>query len=194
VKLAIPLFVLTAALIVQGCSPKQVSAPLSERVRASSGQTGVQGSSGAGTETQRGRTSGITEEDLLAGSKDQKARDAAQSDANQLASHLQDIYFDFDSYGIRTEDLGTLKGIAAWLNGKPGVRITIEGYCDERGTIDYNLALGQKRAEAAKEYLVKMGASEKQLKTLSYGKEAPLDQGHTEQAWQKNRRAHFVAR
>jgi len=67
----------------------------------------------------------------------------------------------------------------------------VEGHCDERGTIEYNLVLGQKRAEAVKDYLVKLGIEEKRIKTISYGKEMPVDPGHTEEAWAKNRRAHF---
>jgi peptidoglycan-associated lipoprotein len=83
--------------------------------------------------------------------------------------------------------------MADWLVANQAIKLTIEGYCDERGTTEYNLALGQKRAEAAKDYFVKSGVSASRLKTVSYGKEAPLDAAHTEQAWAKNRRAHFAS-
>lgn len=193
-KRIVPLFVLVVVLIMQGCGPKQVSVPLSERIGSTTGQTGAGGQT-AGEDSEGGRAGGVIEENLLGGAKDQ--RDAGMSAAageNQLAPRLQDIFFDFDSYIVRNDDLPTLKEIAAWLTTRPEVAITVEGHCDERGTTDYNLALGQKRAEAAKDYLIKMGVSEKRVKTVSFGKEAPIDPSHTENAWQKNRRAHFVGR
>ena len=72
-----------------------------------------------------------------------------------------------------------------------GIKMVVEGHCDERGTVDYNLALGQKRAEAVKDYLVKMGIEGSRIRTISYGKEVPVESGNTEDAWAKNRRAHF---
>ena len=94
---------------------------------------------------------------------------------------------------MRPDDIPILKDLAAWLRANQAAKLTVEGHCDERGSVEYNLALGQKRAEAAKDYLVKLGVSDKRLKAVSYGKEAPLVPGHTEEAWAKNRRAHFVA-
>ena len=188
------LFVVAALLFFQGCGPKQVSVPLSERIGAKTGETGERGPAGIGTEEEKGKGGSITEEDLRAKSEREGKKGASeQATASDLASQLRDIYFEFDSYSIRSEDVPTMKGVAAWLSAKPAARITIEGHCDERGTTDYNLALGQKRAEAAKDYLVRMGASDKRLKTVSYGKEAPLDPGHSEEAWHKNRRVHFVS-
>ena len=86
---------------------------------------------------------------------------------------------------------GLITDIAAWLNQNKAAKLTVEGHCDERGTIDYNLALGEKRAESVKSQLVKAGVKDDRIKTISYGKEAPADPGHTEAAWAKNRRAHF---
>lgn len=103
---------------------------------------------------------------------------------------LKDIFFDYDSYLIRPEHIPTLNGIARWLK-ENDVKIIVEGHCDERGTVEYNLVLGQKRAESVKSYLVKAGIDEKRIKTISYGKEMPIDPGHDEAAWAKNRRAHF---
>jgi len=105
---------------------------------------------------------------------------------------LNDIHFDFDRYTIRPGDANILKQDLSWFKWKPGARVTIEGNCDERGTIEYNLALGQKRADAAKKYLVNLGVDGTLLETMSYGKERPVDPGHNEQAWAKNRRAHFA--
>jgi peptidoglycan-associated lipoprotein len=83
--------------------------------------------------------------------------------------------------------------MADWLSGNQEIKLTIEGYCDEWGTTEYNLALGQKRAEAAKDYFVASGVSASRIRTVSYGKEAPVDAGHTEEAWARNRRAHFAS-
>lgn len=106
---------------------------------------------------------------------------------------LNDINFDFDKYSIRTGDAETLKGNAEWFKANPGKKMRVEGNCDERGTVEYNLALGQKRADAAKAYIVNLGVDGKALETVSYGKERPADPGHNEAAWAKNRRAHFLA-
>jgi peptidoglycan-associated lipoprotein len=105
---------------------------------------------------------------------------------------LKDIYFDFDKYAIRPGDAEILKAIAAVLKKYPSVKIQIEGHCDERGTNEYNLALGERRANSTKDYLLSLGISKDRLSAISYGEERPLDPGHNEEAWAKNRRAHFV--
>jgi peptidoglycan-associated lipoprotein len=108
------------------------------------------------------------------------------------SSLLKDIRFDFDKYDVRPEDIDTLKQNAALLAKYPRVKIQIEGHCDERGTAQYNLALGERRSNSAKQYLMTLGISADRLATISYGEEKPVDQGHNEEAWSKNRRAHFV--
>ncbi len=105
---------------------------------------------------------------------------------------LKDIHFDFDKYDILPEDAQILKENAALLSKYPKVKIQVEGHCDERGTNEYNLALGERRANAAKKYLVSLGVSADRISTISYGEEKPLDAGHNEEAWAKNRRGHFV--
>jgi len=105
---------------------------------------------------------------------------------------LKDIYFDFDRYAIRPGDAEILKAIAAVLKKYPSVKIQIEGHCDERGTNEYNLALGERRANSTKDYLLSLGISKDRLSAISYGEERPLDPGHNEEAWAKNRRAHFI--
>jgi len=105
---------------------------------------------------------------------------------------LKDIYFEFDKYDIRPKDEGVLKENAAWLKKNPNTRIQIEGHCDERGTVEYNLALGERRANYTKRYLVSLGIAPDRISTISYGKERPLDPGHNDEAWAKNRRAHIV--
>ncbi len=105
---------------------------------------------------------------------------------------LKDIHFDFDKYDIRPGDTEILKENAALLMKYPNVKIQIEGHCDERGTIEYNLALGERRANSTKKYLISIGISTDRISTISYGKEKPLDPDHNEEAWAKNRRAHTV--
>ncbi len=104
----------------------------------------------------------------------------------------QDVNFDFDKYDLRPDARAILDRKAAFLNENGSVRTQIEGHCDERGTEAYNLALGERRANAAKQYLTTIGISAGRLSTISYGKERPLDPGHNEAAWTRNRRDHFV--
>jgi peptidoglycan-associated lipoprotein len=108
------------------------------------------------------------------------------------SSLLKDIHFDFDRYDIRPGDAEILKGNATLLTKYPKVKIQIEGHCDERGTVEYNLALGERRANSAKKYLISLGIASDRISAISYGKERPLDPGHNEEAWAKNRRAHPV--
>ncbi len=105
---------------------------------------------------------------------------------------LKDIHFDFDKYDIRPGDAEILKANAALLMKQTTVKIQIEGHCDERGTTEYNLALGERRANSVKKYLTSLGMSADRISTISYGKEKPLDPDHNEEAWTKNRRAHFI--
>lgn len=105
---------------------------------------------------------------------------------------LKDIHFEFDKYDIRPDARPILESNASWLKENPQAKIQIEGHCDERGTVEYNLALGDRRAKSTRDYLISLGADPKQLSTISYGEEKPLDPGHNEEAWAKNRRGHFV--
>ncbi len=98
------------------------------------------------------------------------------------------VHFDYDKSDIRDEDRGTLSRQAAWLQKYPQVRVTIQGNCDERGTREYNLALGARRANAVKEYLVSLGVSGARIETISYGKERPICTESTEDCWAQNRR------
>jgi peptidoglycan-associated lipoprotein len=105
---------------------------------------------------------------------------------------LKEILFDFDKAEIREQDRATLSQNAAALKRFDFLRITVEGHCDERGTVEYNLALGERRAKAALDYLLSLGVEADRLKTVSYGKEVPVCTQSTEDCWQKNRRAHFT--
>ena len=105
---------------------------------------------------------------------------------------LKDIHFDFDKYDIRPGDTEVLRENAALLTKNNTLKIQIEGHCDERGTIEYNLALGERRASSVKKYLISLGIKADRISVISYGKEKPLDPGHNEEAWTKNRRGHFI--
>jgi len=104
---------------------------------------------------------------------------------------LADVYFAYDQTSLSDEGRATLEKHALWLQNHRDVKVQVEGHCDERGTAEYNLALGDARAQAARDYLLSLGVSPDRLATVSYGKERPVDAGHSESAWAKNRRAHF---
>lgn len=112
-------------------------------------------------------------------------------DTDLTKLQLEDIHYEFDSSELRTAAREILKGTAQYLSENPTMTLIVEGHCDERGTTEYNLALGQRRAEAAKRYLISLGVSDRRLKTVSYGEERPAVMGHDEEAWWQNRRAHF---
>jgi peptidoglycan-associated lipoprotein len=107
-------------------------------------------------------------------------------------AHVQDIFFDYDTYDIRSDAQATLSRDAAYLGSHPDVKIVIGGYCDERGSNEYNLALGQNRADAAKNALVTAGVAASRIRVVSYGKEKPFCTESTEECWQQNRRAGFT--
>ncbi len=106
--------------------------------------------------------------------------------------NIKDIFFDYDKYTIRPDQASALQADAQWLSQHPNVRFTLEGHCDERGSTEYNLALGDNRANAVKSALVQAGVSADRIRTISYGKEKPFCTESNEQCWQENRRGHFV--
>jgi len=118
---------------------------------------------------------------------------AAKERAAKEAAGLKAIYFDFDKSFVRDDAKAIMKANAAWLKANPKAKIRIEGNCDERGTIEYNQALGQRRAASAKKYLTDLGVSGKRISLISYGKEKPVCKASTEDCWQQNRRAELVA-
>jgi peptidoglycan-associated lipoprotein len=120
-----------------------------------------------------------------------KAQTTMTGATNEQSVLSKMIHFDFDKYDIKKEAQEVLKEIAAYLKANPEIRIIIEGHCDERGTREYNLVLGMRRAQAAKKYLVDLGIDEKRIETISYGKDRPLIDEHNENAWAKNRRCEF---
>ncbi len=121
-----------------------------------------------------------------------EAKEEVKESAAAEAKGLQPVYFDFDKSFIRSDARPVMKANVAWLNANPKAKIKIEGNCDERGTKEYNLALGQRRAASAKKYLTDMGISAGRISLISYGKEKPICTEHNETCWQKNRRDDFV--
>ena len=122
---------------------------------------------------------------------------ATRARIDELLAKIEDAYFDYDKASLRPDALKALQAdsteLRDILKDYPDYKLTIEGHCDERGSAEYNVALGDKRAEAAKDYLVQVGIPAAQLNLVSYGKERPVCQEHDEACWQRNRRIHIVA-
>lgn len=178
-------------LFAFGCAKKQA---------VKSTETGAGPSAAApGTETASG---GITTESMKptpppGDTQTARAAEAAEAGAavtQEKPSPFQDIRFDFDKSSIREDAKPILSAVADYMKKNRGARLQIEGHSDERGTSEYNMALGDRRAESTRAYLTSLGVPASALSTVSFGKERPLDQGHNEDAWAKNRRAHFVVK
>jgi peptidoglycan-associated lipoprotein len=120
------------------------------------------------------------------------AAEAGVAVTEEKPSRFDDVRFDFDKSEVREDGRRTCQVVADYLKKNPRAKLVIEGHCDDRGTAEYNLALGDRRATAVMTYLVSLGVSKEALSTVSFGKEKPLDPGSNEEAWAKNRRAHFL--
>jgi peptidoglycan-associated lipoprotein len=114
------------------------------------------------------------------------------SEQEMFNQNIKDIFFDYDKYDIQGEQQSALQSDAAWLRDHPNASFTIEGHADERGSTEYNLALGDNRANAVKNALTQAGIDAGRMRTISYGKEKPFCTESNEQCWQQNRRGHFV--
>ena len=175
-------FVVMAAmvLVIGGCAHKtiQTTGPVTP-VTDSSLTPGDKSGDAAGR--------GISEEEMARSERERLAREREEA-ARRAAAN--DIMFEFDSYLIQPSEMPKIETISNNMKGNTSQRITAEGHCDERGTIEYNLALGQRRADAVKDKIVKSGIDGSRIKAVSFGKEAPIDAGHGEDAWAKNRRVH----
>jgi len=127
------------------------------------------------------------------GAEGARGEDFTVSDAETgEGGPLEDVHFEYDSANLTDQARSVLEKHALWLQNHRGAKVLVEGHCDERGTVEYNLALGEKRARAARDYLASLGVASDRLRTTSYGKERPLDTGTNEAAFAANRRAHFT--
>jgi len=118
--------------------------------------------------------------------------DFAVSDQDGQGGPLEDIQFAYDQSDLTDQARATLERNAQWMRAHASAKVRVEGHCDERGTVEYNLALGERRAQATRDYLVSLGVEAGRLSTVSYGKERPLDPSSTDSAFARNRRAHFA--
>ena len=135
----------------------------------------------------------VTGDEALTGRQGKEATAAATNhSAAQLKAAIDSVYFSLDSYDLDSTARDTLARTYESMKQQPGIKVRIEGNCDERGSAEYNLALGEKRSKAARKYLSTMGIANSRLSTISYGKEKPVDPSHDEAAWKKNRRDDFV--
>lgn len=142
-----------------------------------------EGESAAGSEQAGQEDSAISDKEMKF--------DAQGSDSESIAG-LKTIYFSYDASTLSPEARDTLTGNAAWLKKNADYNLQIEGHCDSRGSIEYNLALGERRAKSVRTYLINLGVAAKRLSIISYGKEKPISAGDSEQAMSKNRRANFL--
>lgn len=157
-----------AMLALAGCSSKK-AAPIGGETNPSGSQLGESGTPGSGSSLENWKS----------------GKFGAQGP-------LSDIHFAYNDYTIQEQDGPVLKSNASWLQAHPQTRVQIEGHCDERGSEEYNMALGAKRAQAAKDYLETLGIGGSRISTISYGKELPLCTEHDESCWAQNRRDHFA--
>ena len=148
------------------------------------------GGTGTGTGIESTTKQGVLEESVL-GAEDFQEIPESQA---ALKGIFKDIYFDYDDFSLTPDAKTVLDDIAEWLLQNTAAYVLIEGHCDDRGTSEYNLALGERRANSAKKYLAHLGVAQKRISTLSYGEEKPLDPEQNEAAWTKNRRGHFLIR
>ena len=182
------LLVVPGLLMTVGCAKQAV------KTDAEVSQATPQDNSAA--EAERARRAAEEEAARLAAQRDAQrmSEEARQREMSMARSAFvnEHVHFEFDSADLTPEAVAVLKKKASWLGYSADVSVMIEGHCDERGTNEYNMALGERRAQSAKNFLVNMGVAASRLSMVSFGEERPLDQGHDEVAWAKNRRAQFV--
>lgn len=178
---------LAAVLLATGCAkqpaPELATAPPQEPVAAAPTAT---------AEPAAAAPAAIREEPVREAPAVVAAPVAVQKTASQLISELTRVFFDYDQHVLTAQAQERLGANAAVLKANSNLKVRIEGHCDERGSDQYNIALGERRAQATKSYLETLGVAAGQMTTVSYGEEKPLVPGHTEEAWVQNRRAEFV--
>jgi peptidoglycan-associated lipoprotein len=177
---------LAAGLLVMGGG----CASTTPKPDATAPSTGPSTGPSAGASKGEGQKGGPRESTTDASSL--KQLQEGKKPGTDAASPLKDIYFDYDRFDLRADARETLRTNAGWMKTNPSARVEIEGHCDDRGTNEYNLALGAKRAQSAKDYLTTLGIGADRLSTISYGEEIPVCKEQNESCWRQNRRARFV--
>jgi peptidoglycan-associated lipoprotein len=176
---------LAAFALIAGCAPSTA-----DKTASSTTSPQVAGSSSAGSGSSQGEGKrGSARESTTDQSSLSQLQDGKSA---ETTGPLKDILYDYDSHNLRADARDILRANADWLKRNSAARLEIEGHCDERGTNEYNLALGAKRAQAAKDFLVTLGIGAERLSTISYGEEIQLCKDANEDCWQRNRRARFV--
>jgi len=181
-KWCVVIGVIVSLMMMVGCAKKAVKEE--PMVTGTAGEQ-ARGKPGEGTER-----AGIDEKSLQA-SLERKKYPGIEGEFLE-SSLLKDIHFGFDRYDLTPKAREILAQNAELLLKNPRVKIQVEGHCDERGTVEYNLALGERRANSTRQYLISLGVPADSMSSISYGEEMPLDPRHNEDAWGKNRRAHFI--
>ncbi len=176
-SLVLPMFLLLVLTLVAGCAKKPAATTTATDETMTTEQMGQDTQAGFG---ENGLSESAIGDDSMSGA----------SSAEEVQA-LERVHFNFDQYNLTAEAQSKLVGNANYMKENPDVKVRIEGYCDERGSDEYNLALGQRRALAAKNYLVSLGVAPERLSVISYGEELPLDPSGTEEAYAMNRRAEF---
>ncbi len=179
---------LLVVISISSCAKKKIS---SEPATISAEEEARRRADEEARQRELERQNALKEEDLGEGSLTTEMADQRTESARTLFEN-EDIYFEFDSIRLSPEAQQTLAKKAMWLRANSAASVTIEGHCDSRGTNEYNLALGEGRAQSAKAFLVDLGIDSSRLTTISYGEERPIDRTESEEAWAKNRRASFV--
>jgi len=183
-RLLVIVVTILGIVIVIGCAQRQVATVPEEPVTQPNTDTNKQRAE-EGTERMPRET--ISERPIAQGQETE-----GTSSVEELQTKLKDIHFDYDKYAVREDAKPILKEIATILSKNKSLKVIIEGHCDERGTSEYNLALGDRRAKTVKDYLTSLGIPSQRIESISYGSEKPLCTEHAENCWAKNRRAHFV--
>jgi peptidoglycan-associated lipoprotein len=187
-RLCVAIFIILAITTVNGCAQRKIAgAPEQPPAQPEIMKTEDKKTTADTAAAKELPKESITEKQL---SKAQPAD--VQPTLKELQTRIQDIRFDYDRYDIKDDAKPVLKEVSAILSRNKDIKVIIEGHCDERGTNEYNLGLGDRRANSAKEYLISLGIPSGKVETISYGEEKSLCAEQTEECWAKNRRAHFV--
>jgi peptidoglycan-associated lipoprotein len=179
------IFMAAITLIGGACAPSATGKP-------ESGSAAGAGSRAPGTEQRAGEGQRGKTGESDADKSSLKQLQEGKSPVTAASSPLKDVFFEYDRYDLTSDARTTLRANADWLKSNASARVEIEGHCDERGTNEYNLALGAKRAQAAREFLSTLGIPADRLSTISYGEEIPVCREQSESCWKQNRRARFV--